>query len=818
MKRLYSIVLLALAAFVLTSADSEPTYRTIDQYIKAKYGSSAELLFPRDNGVQFPANKDFAYSKNISKPFGDGNYYIKLESFALGTAELVDKPSDIVLLLDVSGSMRGNYGNSTGFYPYGTSAANSAGISWSHIGTTTELSYGGSYSESYMKYNGEFYKVKRLREYLGENNTDPRYYLYFETEDGNPDTRHWLSGLEILDTKPAGVTAQNGAIWWGRLWRQKRKSKMDELKDAVAAFIDIIDRNDQYVTDEEGEIVAPRVDDEGNPTRLGNRISVIKFAGAGYYSSDHLAEGNHFGIGGVHTANYTEVVKGLTPLDATNKQALLDAVDGLVEATVTAADYGTALANEVFGTIDSDRDSKRTLVFFTDGEPNHNDGFVAAVANDAIVNAGKTKTDYKATVFTVGVFTSATGGGDNTNVGKYMNRVSSNFEGATTYTNGTQVDNKYYKRAENDLVGVFADIAKQSGGSQADLTASTSNVDIVSSSFILPEGASTNVNDYVKVFTAPLTEITSTGEYVFGTETLAGYATDTYDAYDDDGNFTGTYKVDEVPNPAYDPENPSSTVPETLGITVALENDNGIKVTNFDYKNNWCGPITDPAGQVTYHGHKIIILIPIQMNPDAVGGPNVETNAEGSGVFAKEGDDYAFVAFKSPTVSLPVNLYIEKAGLKTGESAKFKIERAIIPDDGSISSITDWDYVSTVFVTNSPNAKHNPESPNNPWVRVRGLPATTGEAENQKGFIYRITEENWAWSYDTVTPADPQYTDTEHVENPFLFTNSNSTANARVDVLIRHAESKATNGFKPSESDATKGVIIYDDSKNNNRN
>ena len=234
-----------------------------------------------------------------------------------------------------------------------------------------------------------------------------------------------------------------------------------------------------------------------------------------------------------------------------------------------------------------------------------------------------------------------------------MNRVSSNYKNATSMTNSgaVQVSTIYFINANTgNLKDVFIAIAKQSGGSSATLSSATSNVDVVSNSFILPEGTtSTNIGQRVRVFTAPLTGIDENGNYVFGTETLAGYATDTYDVMDEGGNVMGTYKVDEVPNP-------NGNTPPTLPITVNMEGTHGVKVTNFDYVNNWCGPIKNQAHQVTgYHGHKIIILIPIQMNPDAVGGPNVETNEEGSGIYS---DNQPFVTFKSPTVSLPVNIWI----------------------------------------------------------------------------------------------------------------------------------------------------------------
>ena len=130
------------------------------------------------------------------------------------------------------------------------------------------------------------------------------------------------------------------------------------------------------------------------------------------------------------------------------------------------------------------------------------------------------------------------------------------------------------------------------------------------------------------------------------------------------------------------------------------------------------------------------------------------------------------------------------------------------------STLTGWEYVTAVFVKISTNSKHNPDT-NNPWVKVRGLPANTTYEGVQRDYIYRVSEEPWSWSYKLVLPAGAalkdgvyyQYTDTKHIENPFLF--ENETVDARIDVKIRHAESKVTNHF----SKAVKDTEVYDHSK-----
>ena len=368
----------------------------------------------------------------------------------------------------------------------------------------------------------------------------------------------------------------------------------------------------------------------------------------------------------------------------------------------------------------------------------------------------------------------------------------------------------FYKDATSetvDLTAVFTEIASQAGGSSTALSAASANVDVVSNSFILPDNTDNdNIASVVKLFFAKLDKIEN-GEYKFEEEYIKGNtpANYTYRVLNANGTPTGDpIKVD-------------------ANVSVTLSGTREIKVKGFDYRSCFCGPIykdgydpkqhtaaenADPANIKGYQGYKLIIMIPIKMNPDAVGGPNVATNAAGSGIFITDGDQNALVPYISPTVSLPVNIHITKKGLEAGESAKFKIERAILPEGNvNVANLTEWHYVSTVFVTKRQGQTTDP------IVKVIGLPANievkegTGESATtqQKDVVYRISEEPWSWSYDPQT--EPQYTNTSSITNPFSFDNKKKD---NIDVLVRHAESKATNIFKS-------GVVRYDDSKTNSR-
>ena len=99
MKKIHSYILAvaALLAFV-------PGMRaqTIEEVIGA-------LEFPADTSG-FSETANIGFKKNISKPV-DGTYWLKLEAYATGSGTETSKakPSDAILVLDLSSSMSGAY-------------------------------------------------------------------------------------------------------------------------------------------------------------------------------------------------------------------------------------------------------------------------------------------------------------------------------------------------------------------------------------------------------------------------------------------------------------------------------------------------------------------------------------------------------------------------------------------------------------------------------------------------------------------------------------------------------------------------------------
>ena len=892
MKKIYSIILTAAALLVLSpmagAQNRETTYGEwsingqIWDHNTNHYGQI--LGWPKDNGVHVDDGASFGYSKNISSPQSDGTYWIKLESFATGSATSIQTavPTDFVIVIDNSGSMLEDclYGKPRPQYVtaeqmadptdtyynflrpahtqenlflgrkyYSYKAAYSQGTPGQRVTAgyddNTYMVTGWSYFQPanvlaspslyyYYETDETYYKIEREQ-------ASSHYYLYFTRTNGDKMYIHSTSATEIeVSTTPSNTpdnSYDNSILLCGyegdNLYRPV--NRVDELRIGFAAFMDSINdhnKNDQWADGVTKHQVAVVSFYEGLASGTVDNPSITPATGSLPYNQE----------------KYTRVVKGFNEINDSNLASYKSVLDDYFNFRMgTATFLGLRLATSLLENLQTQEgmaplkssgqvNRNKVVVLFTDGEPKKIDqngdtnsgtkfkNVQLSLSESEVIKAKRTEdgSQINGQLFSIDFAGSA-------GASRFLEYLSSNYTGTSVTTtdsndmdkftySGTAItpaeDRIFYMDANNEggLEEAFATIANAGTGSSTVLSASSANVDVVSNSFILPTIKNDeSIEDYVQIYIAKLEKIED-GEYVFYEEFLKGHTPDSY-----------TYRVPNNDGTLGDP------IKADANIIVTLSGTREIKVKGFDYRNCFCGPVykdnydpsqhtaaenADPANIQGYQGYKLIIMIPIKMNPDAVGGPNVETNAPGSGIFITDGDASALVPYESPTVSLPVNIHISKKGLDAGESAKFKIERAVLPEgDVDVTTLTDWHYVSTVFVTKRKGTTGDP------IVKVIGLPAnvevTEGEGDNattsQKNVVYRITEETWSWSYEPQT--EPQYTNTTSVTNPFIFDNKKKE---NIDVLIRHAESKATNIFKRGVATAT-GNARFDDSKDNGR-
>ncbi len=331
-------------------------------------------------------------------------------------------------------------------------------------------------------------------------------------------------------------------------------------------------------------------------------IAVVKFAGDEKTKTGNDKYTDYWG----YTYNYSQTVIGLTAA-GTGAAALKDAVNALDPDGSTAADYGMNRAKSIIDSV-KNNDHQKVVIMFTDGKPNHSNGFSTTVANNAI-NASKSIKNAGATVYTIGCFSKTYE--DTENVPKYMNRVSSNYLDATTMWDGTKTSSDYYKTVSSaeDLNNIFKTISETIGSTPVELTSTSVLRDVISDSFTLPEGYT---DGDIKAYSVSCESSTKNA----------------------DGTYTYTWK----------------TTPDADKYDVTVADDNKtINVTDFDYAANWVDQFGVNGSKS--HGKKLVVEIPIVLDPDATG--SVDTNGPASGIYASADAETAFANFKTPVVYIP---------------------------------------------------------------------------------------------------------------------------------------------------------------------
>ena len=638
-------------------------------------------------------------NKTVSAEDSDGNYTITLETWATGGTTVVTSaaPADIVLVLDLSQSMTGNYGST---YTY--TARTSASYNYNQYPNNGYW---------YQHAEGEYYQVSRgYYETDGTgNNATRHYYLTYHCDSDNTD--YYLYGNSVTTERPSepsgrrrGGQWQNTGttIWTGVLYTRTNQqiSRLQALQDAVERFVEVIYHNDNY-----------KDDNTQRDEPLGNRLSIVTFGGP------------------QNNTNVTRINSDLTPVtnaDRTKNTSMIADLLALTNNSIdngdhygTYSDEGMVLANNVLNGISAARkeESSRTVVLFTDGAPGSGPNWTTG---NAATNSIPTS-----------------------------NRAIGEID--------------YSKEAGDNLAGIFTEIAHASGGSERPVGSDTQVRDVVSSSFVIPEGF--NADDV--------------------TFTVFNVVSINDNTWTEDSNY------------------------DTSGISAAIgtnaEGKSTLTVQGFDYskddvpKNsgngNWVGP-RYINGQYVDKGRKLRIQFKIKSITGATGGDGTNTNTPASGVYVKDaqGNYVCLNSFDMPHTDLPVIIVIKKTGLKHGESATFEIERC---------RPLHWDESKTLEENKAAmeyNAIGKPKPNGNweDWSKVILTNKGDDRVEVTKTmmaldphYIYRVSEDAWGWAYKmTGAMIGDEIPNTSTVEvNPFTFENKDKEG------VVKHAEAVTINHF-----------------------
>ena len=603
------------------------TVNKVSQPAKARLMSARSTARPIEKGKTV----DGLVMDKTATANDDGTYNITLEAYTTGTVSTSEttKPTDIVLVLDQSGSMAkdmtsykytaaypGNNHSGSYYVRYGDSYIE---VSWcSDCPAWTDGCSDGWFGH----YSGNKYTPKTSA------SDTTRGSVQFYARSGE-DTTIRLDALvrainkfsESVKNKCAGVDQQLGTA--------------DDVDHRVA----IVGFSSKENTYHNTELLT------GVPITRGSAHSKLdqKSNVPYYYPTGYVQNGVMYSR--ITDAQYGNALQSMKTTDG--QTSVSNAIDALTAHGGTETLYGLTMAEKIFANTNS-TGRNRVVVLFTDGDTDSNR---ASVVNKAYT----LKNTYNATVYTVGIFGGANGQppitSSTSEANALLHRISSNYPNAQVrngrYNDGSlnsslKGDDSYYLSASNSdtLSTIFQKISSQLSESDISLDSQTVIKDTVTKYFDMPTDAS-------KV---------------------------SVKRYDCTGVVSGKPTWSET-----------GTV---INNAVTLDQ-NSVNVTGFDFNANYVTEKgrdeTDPKKEGTFHGRKLVIEFTVTAKNGFVGGNSVPTNGSDSGVYDKDGKEVA--TFDVPQVNVPI-----KSELTVNNKVIYEGNSADVSGLYNAANTSSWEY------------------------------------------------------------------------------------------------------------------------------
>lgn len=621
------------------------------------------------------AGSGMKYSKTATAN-KDGSYTITLEAFATGSqttsTQTEDVPTDIILVLDQSGSMKDPMGGYT-YKKYRKSSGWSdrnyhndeyyllrhnggSGNLWhklnnnEHVAVSVEQGmvydaisgwsnrkYYDNQNSLYCLVSGEYKSVtveKEVHLFSADEywyTVDGQQILYTTGNSSIPNFGQYaplyqsqikytysytLNGTTTKINESIGAEASPDTQFYKREYSSSAgENRIDALKSAANAFANAVAAK---AAGPDGNINT--ADDNINTAddNIDHRIAVVGFASGQRYNGTNYNYNNTEVFVGSNQYRYGTAAQGQyrNAFQNMNTSTGVGNVSASIEALSadggTLTNLGLEMGNGIFGAnpIAEGEKRNRVVIVFSDGVPGWS-GYDSDTANSAITQAGTAKNTYGATVYTIGIFPGAnatSAGNQNGNETQKANW----FMQQVSSNNGTPNYPSYYLSAGDaaSLNNIFQQISNNitTGGSSTTLGSETVVKDIISPYFTLPAGT-----------------------------TASGIQLDTYDCIRQTGN---TYTW-------------SSTSGGPGGATARVNGDQ-VSVTGFDFSKNWCGTETDAHGQTIVRGKKLVISFTVAPKNGFLGGNDVPTNAS-AGIYENASAQTPVITFERPTVNVPID-------------------------------------------------------------------------------------------------------------------------------------------------------------------
>lgn len=634
----------------------------------------APMLTANVNAVTTRAADNGVVTSKTATKNDNGTYTITLEAYATGSKVISeiqkDVPTDIVLVLDQSGSMaddmgtvtyekysskttnannydrRHNGGSANLWYKLGDGSYVSVSVSRQEKWTYTQLgnlkngkpAIGGDkgYSQYaddgnlYEKVDTEYKKVTVTRELNGFEytytytfddgskvvssgyNNAPNLGAHYPLYAGSMDYEYTYTYTDSTGAVQTIGTSTGASTKYAQFYQRSVSSsgggtRLAALKSAATEFANSVATK---AAGKDGQL--------GTDDDVDHRIAVVGFACGQQYSGwDYNYENtevfvgkNQYTYGTAAQGQYKNAFQDMN--SATGVQNVSDSIGVLAADGGTLTNLGLEMANGIFQSnpITQGEMRNRVVVVFTDGVPGWS-GYDSDVAQSAIAQANVAKTTHSATVYSIGIFAGADATSSGNKSGSETQKANWFMQNLSS-NNGVVQNPSYYLSAADaeSLKNIFKQISDQieTGGSSTTLSSEAVVKDIISQQFCLPAG-------------------TTAEQIRLQTYACTGKTGDTYQwSTTNDGN---------------------------MGATSSILSDGQVSVTGFDFADNWCGVETQTDGTGVPRGHKLVISFEVVPKDGFLGGNDVFTNANAA-IYANSTSQLPVATFERPQVNVPI--------------------------------------------------------------------------------------------------------------------------------------------------------------------
>lgn len=644
----------------------------------------------------------------------DGTYTITLEAYATGsqvTSTITeDIPTDIILVLDQSGSMADKmsqfdfrlYSNKTNndyYYLRHNGAVNPnlyhkleegkyATVSVTKTTAYRELNNLPNYernNECYWKYKENLYEkvgdeYKKVGLY-SEYDFFGVYYRYIYTfadgttvvsdrdstkpdfgshgplytpaaDDANTVYTYTYTDkdgeMHTIGTSTGRNTRPTEFTLYERYKTVGTTTRLQALKSAVGEFVNSVN---QKAAGPDGQ--------PGTADDINHRVAVVGFASQSGNGNNtellSIAGKNSGSVGVAYNSITNQNLKDvLQSMNTSSGQYMVGAaITALAAQGATRTDLGMDMAQRILtaNPVPNGEKRNRVVIVFTDGSPTDSNGFELGVADAAISKANAIKNS-GATVYSIGI-----------------------FEGADANSAGTKPTKDY---SDSGFFGPNYTTAQMSAACNWFMqNLSSNNGTVRYPSYYLSASDSDSLNSIFQQISQQIQEggsATTLGASAVVKDVISPYFQLPKGATANDITLK-TY--------AYGAGGTWTENADAMGAQATVKPNGELEVTGFDFSKNWCGTETDANGNVTHRGNKLVISFKVEPKEGFLGGNEVPTNTN-AGVYEDSSATEPKFVFPVPTVDVPIqdvtvaaedkNVYllggVTAEQLKTGATVK----------------------------------------------------------------------------------------------------------------------------------------------------